>query len=410
MSEVLKAEVEKRADAILTLVSKPENKGRMPHASREEHRIGLVNDLPSHIQALTALRTSTDRNVALDISLAEFANMRFGFAMGEDCRPDAFLEALGLNPANTTIHSLLNTGDRPDSYKWLVPELIREAIRLGLDRPANYKSWIAGEESIAQPEQTMPSINESDAMPTLIAEGETIPTGNVSFNQKKVKTQKFGTGILVTDEVVAFTPLNLLSLFLGDVGRKLNLGLDNMAMNVLVNGDQTDGSLAAPVVGTQSGTAFAYLDLLRVWMRMGRLGRMPSGMIMNEGPALSILELPEFKGFAGETTKQGMKIQTPLPASQSLWVSGTIPDTDYIMFLDPTAALIKLNSMPLKVETERFVRNQTEGVYVSLMTGFANLFRDARVILQRDAAFSGQGFPAYMDVDAYEASNKLKGL
>ncbi len=397
------AKLDQNAANILALVSEPKSKGRAPREKRAEFRATLLEDLPSHLQALNNMRVPTRENAAIEISLAEYALERFGFAVAQNGAPDAFFECLGMNPSVSTIHHLVTTPEFAESHRWLVPELIREAVKLGLNRAPLYKQFIAAEESISMPDQTMPWINESAAMPSRLNEAETIPVGNVSMGQKKVSTFKVGTGIELTDEVRQFVPLNILSLFLGDVGKKMNLALDNLAIDVLINGDQADGSQAAPVIGTASGSSFAYIDLLRAWIRMGTLGRMPAGMIMNEGPALDILQLAEFKGFAGQTTTQKMELQTPVPATQKVWITGAMPNANYLMLIDPTAALIKLNSMPLKVESLRNPRNQTEGTYVSLMTGFANLFRDARLIIQKNAAFTA--FPSWMDVAAYEVAN-----
>lgn len=409
-----KEALSERAQVILDLVTSKDNAtpGRLPvPSSKDAHasqRLAMMEDMEHHLQVMDSMRQPTQRAVAVDISLAEYMRDTHGFAVSDNGAPDAFLEALGIDPGVATIESLTTTGDRPEGFRWLIPELIREAVRLGLDRPAHYRSWIHSEITIGQPSVTMPSINESDAMPTKIGEAATIPVGNVSFGQRSVKTHKVGVGLQLTDEVVRFTPLNLLSVFLGDFGRKLNLGLDNLGMDVLLNGDQADGSMSAPVVGTESGTSFAYLDMLRVWLRMGRLGRLPQGMLMNEAPALSILQMAEFKGFSGGSTTQKLNVKTPLPQTQDLYVTGYMPDSDHIMFLDATSALVKLNSMPLRVESERYVRTQQEGVFLSVMTGFANLFRDSRVLLERDATFASKGWPAYMDIDAYERRNKFK--
>lgn len=399
--ELTKAEV--NAGKILELVGSAENKGRAPRAKRAEFRKTILEDLPSHLKQLNALRTPTKEAVAIDLSLGQFMNEMFGFAVAQNGGPDAFFECIGLNPGVTTIHHLVSTPDFDETHRWLVPEIIREAVKLGIARTPNYKNWIAAEESISMPDVTMPFIHESAAMPSKIGEAETIPVGNISMGQKKVTTFKVGTGIELTDEVRQFVPLNILALFLGDVGRKLNLALDNVAMDTLINGDQTDGSEAAPVIGTISGSSWSYNDLLRAWIRMGRLGRLPAGMIMNESPAMDILGLSEFKGFAGQSTTQKLELQTPVPATQKVWVTGAMPNANYLMLIDPTSALIKLNSMPLKVESQREVRKGVEGTYVSLMTGFCNMFRDARLIIQKNAAYAG--FPAWMDIDGLESGS-----
>src|SRR5690606_38635955 len=133
---------------------------------------------------------------------------------------------------------LMNMPDFNTEYRWLVPEVIREAIRLGLRKNPIYPSLIASEINVDQPKVTMPYINMSDAMVKKIGEAETIPVGTTSFGQKDVKLSKLATGLKISDEVLQFVPLNILSIFLQDVGVNLNIGLDTAMIDVLINGDQ----------------------------------------------------------------------------------------------------------------------------------------------------------------------------
>lgn len=402
---------DKDAKNILSFVQGDTNKrkGFLPTEKRSEFSKMLVSNMGEEIRQLTSLRTPNAERLAVDLTFAEFMAMRYGFACAENGAPEGFFDAIGLNTATTTIMGLQTMPDFDSTYRWLIPEVIREAIKLGLNKAPMWRQWVVSEEVIAMPTQTMPWINQSAATPAKIKEGETIPFGTVSFGQKTVKTYELGTGIEITDNVRQFVPLNVLSLFLGDVGIKLNLGLDGAAIDVLVNGDQADGSQAAPVIGSTSGTAIAYDDLLRAWIRMGRIGRMPEGMIMGEDLAIAVLGLAEFKGFAGQSTTQKLQVQTPIPATQKVWVTGMLPNANYAMLIDPSTALIKLNSMPMKVEEQRNAQNRTSAWFVSLGVGFANMMRDGRVIIQANTAYSGAPFPAWMDVDAFEVANSTWG-
>jgi hypothetical protein len=49
--------------------------------------------------------------------------------------------------------------------------------------------------------------------------------------------------------------------------------------------------------------------------------------------------------------------------------------------VDPTKALVQLTAMKLLIESETVVNQQLSGKYVSIITGFANVFADARIIL-----------------------------
>lgn len=397
---------EKRAVQVKEAVSL--NKGFMPRTAEAvdgqltEKNIQeyILTDMEAAVKQLNALRTGGDKRVAIDLSWAEFIREKWGFAISENGAPDSFYHALGVNPAQFTIENLMTMPEFDSGYRWLMPEIIREAIRLGSRKPSIYSALIAAEESVSQTQVTMPFINLSDATPSKVGEAETIPVGTTSYGQKTVKLNKYGTGLKITDEVQQYVPLNILSLYLQDVGVKLNSALDTKAVDILINGDQADGSESAPIIGVETTTAFAYKDMLRLWIRMGMLGRLPSGILSNEAQALEVLLLPEFKGYQGQTKDQTIKVSTPVPASQNYWIHGAMPSTNKIMFIDTTSALIKLNAQALRVESERIVERQLSGTYVTLTTGFANLFRDARVIMDKSLAFSSYGFPSYMDAAA----------
>ena len=157
-------------------------------------------------------------------------------------------------------------------------------------------------------------------------------------------------------------------------------------------------------MGVQSTVAgIAYEDILRAWLRMGRLGRLPNAMLGNEEPAIKVLQLPEFKGFAGDSTTQKIQIKTPVPQSQDFYVHGAMPAANRLMLVDKMSAMIKLNAAAFSVESERIVERQINGTYATLMTGFATLFRDARLVLDGTLDFNaGNGFPSWMDVAAAE--------
>lgn len=381
------------------------NKGNVPASlavgdakfSKEDITSSIMIDMKEATSQLDALRTGNKDRKSIDMSMEQFVKAKYGFGS-----LDSFYSAINVSGSNTSMQQLMTMPDFNESYRWLVPEVIREAVRLGMRKAPIYNSLIAAEETVAQPTQIMPFINLSDSMPKKLNEGETIPVGTTSFGEKTVKLTKVGTGIKLTDEVQQYVAINLLSLYLTDVGVKLGQALDSMAIDTLINGDQADGSDAIAVIGVNAGSAYAYKDFLRAWIRMGRLGKMPSGILSNEDPALDILELAEFKALAGIATLKQLAIQTPVPASQNVWIHGAMPATNQVMLLDTKSALIKLNSSALRVETERIASKQINGTYVTVTTGFTTMFRDARLMIDKSLAYGSYPFPSWMDAGAAE--------
>jgi hypothetical protein len=326
-----------------------------------------------------------------DISFSAIVKEKFNIELG------ALLADLGIDPATDTVSNLITVPEV--DVRWIIPEVFRSALLLGYRGAPIYPNIVAAEEQMKGLTQIMPWINMSDAAPMYVGEAETIPLGAISYGSKQFKIYKVGRGIKLSDEVVQYSSLNLVSIFLTDFGVKMGHATDVLAILCLTNGEQTDGTESAPVIGTASGSSLVYKDLLKVWVRLGRMGRVPNTIIAGEDLSADILDLTEFKTPVLGSPLANITLKSPMPGASNLFVHGNIADHQAVI-LDPKGALIKFNGWPLKVESERIVSNQTEAFYVSLQTGFAKLFRDAAIILDDSKTFSGYGFPTWMDVDA----------
>jgi hypothetical protein len=347
-----------------------------------------LKELEGSVRACEALRRAQGDSV--DITLSEYMSGKFQIGTAE------LYADLGINPSSDTIQNLVNMPD--SAYRWLIPEIYREALRLGLRKSPIYPSLIAGEQGVTQVKVTMPAINMSEAVPARVGVAETIPIGNVSFDQKSVTIYKIGRGIKVPDEVRQYVALNLVSIFLQDFGVKMSMGLDALAINTLLNGDQADGSDSIATVGVANTTdGLVYKDLLKVWVRGARLGKNFTTMVSGEAMAIDILDLLTTTRVFG-TARANVNIKTPIPQNSDLFIHGNVA-TDKVIVVDKSDALIKLNAQPLLVETERIVSNQTEETYASITTGFATIFRDSRLVLDRSVT---SDFPTWMDPTSQE--------
>lgn len=351
-----------------------------------------LSQLQEAVRACEAIRR--DKDSPQDVTLAEY------FLAKESLSMDGLYEDLGLDPSSATIQNMINMPD--SAMRWLIPEIFRDALRLGLRKNPIYPNLIAGEQTVNQTSVTMPAINMSEATPAKVGVGETIPIGDVSFDQKTVKIYKLGRGVTIPYEVQQYVALNVVQIFLQDFGVKLAMGLDTLAINTLINGDQVGGTDSAPVVGITTANTLVFRDLLRIWVRMARLGKAPSVMVGGETAAMDILDLlTTTKYFGTPRASVNVNMKSPMPQSSDFYVHGVVPTSKVIM-LDPSSALIKLNAQPLLVETDKIVQNQTQETYASLTTGFATIFRDSRIIMDETLAFAGNGFPSYMDPSAQE--------
>lgn len=351
----------------------------------------LKGNIKATVKAAEAIRSHKDN--PKDVSFEEVLQQKHQISL------EGLFEDLGVDPSTDSVQNLLTVPDF--DVRWIIPEVFRTAINLGYRAAPIYPSIIAAEEQMKGLTQVMPYINMSDAAPRYVGEGETIPLGAVSYGSKSFSIFKIGRGIKLSDEVVSYTSLNLLSIFLKDFGVKLGHAIDVLAIDCAINGEQADGSSSAPVIGTTTGTSLTYADLLKIWIRMGRIGRVPDTMVGGEDMALVTLNLDEFKTYVSGAPRESLVLKTPVPQRSNYFVHGNIPASQQLI-VDPKGGLIKFNGWPLKVESERIVSNQTEAFYVSLQTGFAKMFRDSIIIVDKSKAFASYGFPTWMELDALQ--------
>jgi hypothetical protein len=301
--------------------------------------------------------------------------------------PQKFYQELGIELSGMTVEKMLNTSELT---KWLFPELFRDAIRRGLEYTPFYTDLIATEETIGSTGITMPfmdwtTIDRDEVRLRDTNEGATITEGEIIvWSEKQVSIKKKARGLKQTYESIMFTPIDLAAIFFEELGTQLGSDLDAELIDVALNGDQADGSEAAPVIGVTTANTLTYADLTRAWIRFRRIGRNSTALLVNETDAITILNMAEFQrtipAGAVQASPVTLNIVSPLPTSQDVYVHDSVSAKKIIM-IDRARAFVQLTAMPLLIESERIVSRQIEGEYVSIITGFANIFKDGRMVI-----------------------------
>jgi len=330
------------------------------------------------------------RTEGKDITLKQYLPQVFG----EDISPDQYYAKLGINLGSMTVEKLLNMdGDA----RWLFPEIFRDAIRKGLAYAPFYSKLVVGEETIANTGITMPWYNASSAAMREVKEGSDITTGSMTWESKQVTIKKRARGLLQTYESIMFTPIKLASIYFEDLGIQLGAELDSDLVNIGINGDQPNGSEAAVLMGVTTTGTLHYSDIVRAWVRQNRMNRPARAMLTNEETAVTILNMAAFqlpvKSLGSPLVE--LNLQSALPANQDLFVHSDVPDSQIIM-IDTTKAFVQLTAMKLLIESERLVSKQLNGQYSSIITGFANIFSDARIILDYSEDIKNEPGPTPM--------------
>jgi HK97 family phage major capsid protein len=356
-----------------------------------------------------------------DISLNQAVQMYYGFkdtskflnSIGIYESEDTIQEAarrLGCdNLTKSTMESLMvshsefanpmNTADVDSTFRFIIPEIFTNAIRVGYQHASLHQNWIGSTLNMAQQKVTMPLILRGDGMPSRVNEGANIPLGSIKFSRKDVELFKIGTGFSITDELLMASNLDLLYIFLQEVGNDMAIGADSQAFNVLVNGEQGDGSESAPVVGVLNTTnGFTYKDVKKVFTRMTRLSQPCDRLITGEDDGIDITSIDRFEGFQGQSKISSIRSVIGVP--EKFDMDTYVLPTNQIMYLNKMRAMVKLQYRGMMTERRRNPQNQTEELFISDWINFAIVKRDARVIQTKASTIASQPFPSFMDVDA----------
>lgn len=353
----------------------------------------FINEFPEMVRSLEAARSGDNNHKPIEVTFEEMVKGKWGISQ-ED-----LYEKIGINPKVDTMQNIFTMPQQ--NVRWLVPEIIRAAVTLGMRQAPFYPNIISSDQSVSGLTVVMPMVNMSDAVPAKVNEAETIPLGDVSFGQKSVTLFKIGKGFKLTDEVRNYVSLDVLAIYLRDFGVQLGYAMDTLAMDVLINGNKEDGSESAPVIGVYTTTnGITYKDLLHIWVRAARMGRNFTTMIGGEDQAIELLDLPEFKERHYGTTEATLNLHSPVPNRADFYIHPGTPDQQ-LLLVDTSAALIKLTARQLMMESERIVSNQTQAIYASLTTGFSKVYQDAVILLAANVPFSEAGFPDFMNIDPF---------
>ncbi len=403
---------------------------------------GLKGKVKQMVTELNTLRTDPERPV--NLSFRQFLGQHYKTGQGEAIQPEHLYSELNIDPSFTRVKDLYNDTDtvylmpeiirdgilrglgvsqheqmismheqlsalyerlaslspilsEAGGQRFISPEVILDPISRGAIQAAFFRDLVMDEIMVASPDITVPRLDVSDAALVDSDEAVTLEEGSVKYGTKKVTLNKKARAIKISYEAIWFNTLNLVSKWFLDAGRKLGSSLNGMAVSAMVNGDQADGSEAAAVIGVSDPTkGVQYEDITRVWVQFGLIGRLSTDIVGNAVMSNKYLNLPEVKNrqFPGAALLPTV-VKTPLPTQQNLFPSPKAAPSQ-LTLQDSTMALVQLTCLPLMVEAEKIVLKQIAASTATIFTGFCNIQRDARVVIDETLDIDAAPFPAWM--------------
>ena len=387
----------------LAVKNKPKEMTFRKFGKQEESKVkgkslafSLMSDIKEAVNEMNNLRQGSAETAAIDLSFGEYMLERCGIGSLSD-----FLNLCGIDPGKISVQSLYSLPELPADSRWIIPEIFLDPIRTGFRRPAMFTELIRDTVPVSQLEVTVPQIKLADATMQKLNEGETIPMGTVAYGGKTGRSFKIGRGFRFTDEVVMFSTIQMLAPFLEDLGARMNMSQNALAVKMLIEGE-TSANSAATIGVTDETKGFQYRDFLYAHAAFERIGRSADVSLVNVGTYVNIKDMPEVKGLVGNNQLLRVDSDVKTLSAQSMRIHGLMP-ANKVMFVDKMNALRRLMVKPLMVESDRIVSRQTTEVVATAILGFMTILRDGRFLMDASLPVASNDFPTWMDPTSYES-------
>lgn len=260
----------------------------------------------------------------------------------------------------------------------LFPEYVSRAIKAGMEYADVLQDITATVTKIdgmdyrsivSTPEQDM-----NDLM--IVNEGAFLPKTTISTQENLVKLVKRGRMLVSTYEALRFQRLDLFTVTLKQVGAYIARKQLADAVQVLIDGDGNNNS--ANIINANELDTLTYSDLVKLWTNLAPYQL--NTMLVSTDLMEALFSMPEmqdsqatldFHGTGQMITPMGAKV-IHIPSLES----GTI------VALDKTCALEMVQAGDVLVDYDKLIDRQLERATISVISGFAKIFRDASIVLK----------------------------
>ena len=290
-------------------------------------------------------------------------------------------EEFGIDLRKVTVDRFFQSD--PNS-KWLFPDIVRDAVLVGMRRKPVYPQLIIRDESIEGTSYDVPYVVESSEEEELrtVAEGADIPESEIKYGDRIVKIDKKGRGVVASYEVIRRMSIDMLRVHLQRMGERLGRNLDARIATVLVSGDSSGSGTAAPTLDTATVDTWTYADVVKGFLTLTVDNYFTATHILaNKDLTQTLLGLTEFKDpVLFDFARTG---NYPTPLGVKLIPMADQP-ADKLTILDAGYAVEKLTEQDLLVESDKLINQQWDRSYLTVVTDFAVIYENARVVVQSD--------------------------
>ncbi len=271
----------------------------------------------------------------------------------------------------------------------LFPEYINRTVLVGLEKANILPQIIATVTNIDS--DTYRSIymeDDADAKKRKklrrVAEGMQMPVTTIKTKEKVTNIYKYGRELDVTYEALRRKKLNVVEIFLQQIGRQIALDMALEAVGIIISGDGNSNAAQIFTIGdaTIGGTAgtLTYDEYIKFWAEFDPYEM--NTVLAPKAPLTDILTLEEFKDpQAGFTFQKDGKLISPLGAKLVRADQVTDLGVTGIIGLDKGLCLEEVVEKGITTESDKLIDRQIERTVISRVGGFNKLFTPAAKVL-----------------------------
>lgn len=311
------------------------------------------------------------------------------------------------NPMKMTVKQFL-TLDSSKELIWLFSEMILAMVTEGYRETFNVNELLAMSVDTAQSTVTLPIIDTRPMKRVLdkdraVTMGVQFQTDSVTVGDKRIGIDKFGVKLDLPYEVVDDTPFDILSIYLKQRGVCLALDKIRYLIDVMVSGDGGLDRKSTIVEDTiaeigvkDTAAGITYRDILRTAVRMSLKGFPAVTMIGEEEQAVDVCMLEEYYQRYQGTPNSQLEMKGGIITPNKIYPVAEGIGEKCLILQSPQYCTGEFKKQGLLIETDKLISRQLHEVVISTRCAMMNFFRAARVLINGTKAFSGNGFPTFM--------------
>lgn len=272
----------------------------------------------------------------------------------------------------------------------LFPEYISRTVLVGLEKANILPAIVATTTHIK--EDTYRSIYMDDGADAKkrkqlrrVSEGAPMPVTQIKTKENVTNIFKYGRELDVTYEALRRKKLNVVEVFLQQIGRQIAMDMAYDAVKTIISGDGNNNAAEVLKIGdaTIGGTAdtLTYDEYIALWAEFDPYEM--NTVLAPKKQLKDILTLPEFKDpQAGFTFQKDGKLISPLGANLVRADQISELNIDGIVGLDKGLCLEEVVEQGITTETDKLIDRQIERTVISKVGGFNKLFQPSAKILK----------------------------